>query len=57
MGKKPLTFGETLHKKLNQINKRTQENFETYAKACEQQGVKVGEPVDIFAFLGKKKEK
>jgi hypothetical protein len=55
MGKKPLTFGERLQKKVDQINKRTQDNFVMYAKACSEQGKQVGEPIDIMSLLGKKK--
>lgn len=56
MGKKPLGFGELLQKKVDQINSRTQKNFVMYAKACAEQGKKVGEPIDIMSLLGKRKE-
>jgi hypothetical protein len=55
MGKKPLSFGERLQKKVDQINKTTQDNFNLYAEQCKKQGVKVGEPIDIMGLLGKKK--
>lgn len=56
MGKQPLTFGETLQKKVDQINRRTQQNFALYSKACAEQGKKVGEPIDIMSLLGKERK-
>jgi len=53
--KKPETFGQKLQRTVNQINKRTQRNFQIYAKACAEQGKKVGEPIDILSLLGKEK--
>ena len=57
MGKKPLTFAQRLEKTLEKQRRRQEENFEIYAKACEEQGVAVGEPINIMALAGKKKEK
>lgn len=54
MAKKPLSFGETLQKRIDQINRKREKDLALYAEACRRQGVKVGEPVDIMALLGKK---
>jgi len=53
--KKPQTLGQKLQRTVDQINKRTQRNFAIYAKACAEQGKKLGEPIDILSLLGKKK--
>jgi hypothetical protein len=55
MGKRPLTFGEKLQQKVNEINRRQEKNLQLYAEACKKQGVKLGEPIDIMKLVEKKK--
>lgn len=53
---KEQTLGEKLQRTVDKINRNTQKNFDIYAKACAEQGKKVGEPIDIMSLLGKEKK-
>jgi len=54
---KPKTFAEKLQEQVDKMNKRTEENAVLYAQACREQGVEIGQPIDVMALANKERKK
>jgi len=53
---KPKTLAEKLQEQVDKMNRRTEQNAVLYAQACREQGVEVGQPVDVMAFVNKERK-
>jgi len=50
------SFAERLQEKVEKVQKRQRDNYALYAQACRDQGVSVGQPIDIMDLIKKEKK-